>query len=108
MVERRSSHPGRSGPAKRRRIPDAAAPWDSDFLLPGDTFDITLTAPGVYDYYCLPHEMAAMVGRIVVGTPEDPAWQDAAPPSDDLSAEALAAFPPVADILRAGRVEAAG
>jgi plastocyanin len=28
---------------------------------------VTLTVPGVYDYYCIPHEAAGMVGRIVVG-----------------------------------------
>ena len=50
------------------RIPDGAAPWDSGFLVkPGATFDVTLTIPGVYDYYCMPHEGAGMVGRIVVG-----------------------------------------
>jgi plastocyanin len=50
------------------RIPDGAAPWDSGFLVkPGATFDVTLTVPGVYDYYCMPHEGAGMVGRIVVG-----------------------------------------
>lgn len=50
------------------RIPDSAAPWDSGFLVkPGATFDITLTVPGVYDYFCVPHEAAGMVGRIVVG-----------------------------------------
>ena len=50
------------------RIPDGAAPWDSGFLVkPGATFDVTLTVPGVYDYYCMPHEGAGMVGRLVVG-----------------------------------------
>src|SRR5690606_41900168 len=51
---------------RRRRIPAGAQPWDSDFLLPDESFEVTLTAPGVYDYYCLPHEMAGMAGRIVV------------------------------------------
>jgi hypothetical protein len=32
----------------------------------GAAFDVTLTVPGVYDYFCLPHEAAGMVGRIVV------------------------------------------
>lgn len=55
------------------RIPDAAAPWDSGFLVnPGDRFEVTLTAEGVYDYYCAPHEEAGMVGRIVVGRPGGP------------------------------------
>ncbi|HET7621572.1 MAG TPA: plastocyanin/azurin family copper-binding protein [Gemmatimonadaceae bacterium] len=55
------------------RIPDGAVPWDSGFLVnPGDHFDVTLTVPGVYDYYCMPHEAAGMVGRIIVGKPLGP------------------------------------
>jgi plastocyanin len=55
------------------RIPEAAAPWDSGFLVkPGDTFEVTLTVDGVYDYFCLPHEAAGMVGRIIVGRPGGP------------------------------------
>jgi plastocyanin len=50
------------------RIPDGAVPWDSGYLVkPGASFDVTLRVPGVYDYYCTPHEGAGMVGRIVVG-----------------------------------------
>jgi len=53
--------------------PEAAAPWDSGFLVkPGDTFEVTFTVEGVYDYFCLPHEAAGMVGRIVVGRPGGP------------------------------------
>jgi plastocyanin len=52
------------------RIPEHAVPWDSGFLVHlGDHFDVTLTVPGVYDYFCAPHEAAGMVGRIVVGKP---------------------------------------
>ena len=55
------------------RIPEGAAAWDSGFLVkPGAIFDVTLTIPGVYDYYCMPHEAAGMVGRIVVGKPVGP------------------------------------
>jgi plastocyanin len=55
------------------RIPDEAAPWDSGFLVhPGDHFEVTLSVPGVYDYFCAPHEAAGMVGRIVVGRSEAP------------------------------------
>ncbi len=59
-------HPRNAGHSLR--IPESAAPWDSGFLVnPGDHFAVTLTAEGVYDYYCTPHEAAGMVGRIVVG-----------------------------------------
>src|SRR5207237_1636437 len=50
------------------RIPERAMPWDSGFLVhPGDHFEVTLTVPGVYDYFCAPHDAAGMVGRVVVG-----------------------------------------
>src|SRR4051812_19782001 len=40
------------------RIPETAQPWNSDYLLPKEHFDVTLTVEGVYDYFCMPHEMA--------------------------------------------------
>jgi plastocyanin len=33
---------------------------------------VKLTVKGVYDYYCAPHEMAGMVGRLIVGHPSGP------------------------------------
>lgn len=54
------------------RIPESADSWASDFLLPGQTFDIKLTVEGVYDYFCAPHEMAGMVGRLIVGNAVGP------------------------------------
>ncbi len=97
------------------RIPQAAAPWDSGYLVePGDSFEVTLTVPGVYDYFCAPHEAAGMVGRIIVGAPGgpgalpfdyfegDPAAQTwlTVPPA------AQAAFPPIAAIMQQGVVRA--
>ncbi|QIE55015.1 hypothetical protein G5B40_05835 [Pikeienuella piscinae] len=90
---------------RTRRIPAAAAPWDSDFLLPDESFEVTLTAPGVYDYYCIPHEMAAMVGRIVVGAPGDAGWEGPSADAEDVSPEVLAALPGVEEILANGRIE---
>jgi plastocyanin len=63
-------HPANSNHSLR--IPDAAKPWNSGFLLPGKRFELRLTVPGVYDYFCAPHEMAGMVGRIIVGHPAGP------------------------------------
>jgi len=88
-----------------RRIPEAASPWNSDYLLPGETFETMLTAPGIYDFFCIPHEHAGMVGRIVVGAaPVD--WQGW--PDGDLPAAALAAFPDVGAIIAKGTVPAPG
>lgn len=92
------------------RIPRDAEPWDSGYLLPGESFDLTLTALGVYDYYCQPHEYAGMVGRIIVGTPDDAGWQPASEETGDIPEVALEAFPPVDAILENGQImpEAAG
>ena len=99
------------------RIPERAEPWDSGFLVhPGDHFDVTLTVPGVYDYYCMPHEAVGMVGRIVVGQPRG---LDAEPfdywvgrPGTDswhhVPDPARHAFPSVAQILAERRVHPTG
>ena len=51
------------------RIPEGAEPWNSDYLLPNESFSVTLKVEGVYDFFCVPHEHAGMVGRIIVGQP---------------------------------------
>lgn len=96
-------HPDNFG--RPLRIPPEAGPWDSGFLLPNETFEVTLHQPGVYDFYCIPHEMAGMAGRFVVGRPTDAGWVGAAGSSGDLPEAALRAFPDVGDILAAGRIE---
>lgn len=90
---------------RARRIPKAARPWDSDFLLPDDSFEVTLTVPGVYDYYCIPHEMAGMAGRIVVGDFGDAGWEGPDRNADDVPSEVLETLPTVEDILDRGRIE---
>ena len=90
---------------RKRRIPEGAQPWDSDFLLPGESFDVLLAGPGVCDSYCLPHEMAGMVGRIVVGRPDDAGWEGPSADMEDVMTDALTMFPPVAEILQRGRVD---
>jgi plastocyanin len=82
------------------RIPAGAEPWNSDYLLPNETFSITLAVEGVYDFFCIPHEHAGMVGRIIVGQPGPPpaAGVEAIP---DV---ALQALPSVDEIMRRGVV----
>ncbi len=86
------------------RIPKAAQPFDSDYLLTDESYEVTLTAPGVYDYYCAPHEAAGMVGRIVVA--DSGRVDGGAYPPADLPQAALDRFPSVADILAQGAVRA--
>ncbi|WP_217636543.1 plastocyanin/azurin family copper-binding protein [Modicisalibacter muralis] len=89
---------------RARRIPKEAEPFNSGYLLPDDSFELTLTIPGVYDYYCLPHERAAMVGRIVVGKPSDKGWDDSAIKAGNVEDNVEAAFPSVKDILTSGKI----
>ncbi|MGO4839157.1 plastocyanin/azurin family copper-binding protein, partial [Rhizobiaceae sp. 2RAB30] len=61
---------------------------------------VTLTEKGVYDYYCIPHEHAGMVGRIVVGEPVPGNWMGSSDADGDVPEAALRAFPAVEDIMR--------
>ena len=82
-----------------RRIPSGARPWNSDLLLPGQSFSVRLDEIGVYDYYCIPHEMAGMVGRIVVGRPDRDGKDSNADADSGLPEAAARGFPPVAEIM---------
>jgi plastocyanin len=83
------------------RIPEGAEPWNSDYLLPNESFSVTLGVEGVYDFFCIPHEHAGMVGRIVVGQPGNLAHGFAEQALPDI---ALQAFPSVDDIMQKGIV----
>lgn len=96
------------------RIPRGAKPWASEVLMPGETFQVTLTVEGVYDYFCAPHEHAGMVGRLIVGTPTGPGslpfdwFKGSAEGRDwlDVPPEARAVFPSVEEILARKRIPA--
>lgn len=83
-----------------RRIPAAARAFHSGYLLPDEEFRLTLTVPGVYDYYCVPHELAGMVGRILVGTPDMSGWDDSALSAGGVVDNVTQQLPPVHEILQ--------
>ena len=83
-----------------QRIPEGAKPWDSGFLLPNESYSVTLTVPGVYDYYCLPHEHAGMVGRIIVTAPEPHGWQTHEGNDQSVPEAARAGFPSIDRIMK--------
>jgi len=56
-------HPNNDRPM---RVPTAAASFDSGVMSDGDSFEHTFEEPGVYNYYCSPHEGLGMVGLVVV------------------------------------------
>lgn len=96
-----------------RRIPEGARPWDSGYLVEaGASFEARLAIPGVYDFFCRPHEAAGMVGRVVVAAAgaEGPERAPRPGPSrggygdEGLPRAAVEAFPAVAEIRRRGLV----
>ena len=92
------------------RIPEGAEPWHSDYLLPRESFAVTLTVEGIYDFYCVPHEHAGMVGRIIVGQPGRSSTSSSSSQpasSEPVPESALRAFPPVDEIMRRGVVRPA-
>jgi plastocyanin len=107
-------HPANGG--RSLRIPCGTRPWASDVLLPGETFQVTFTAEGVYDYLCEPHEQAGMVGRLIVGKATGPGslpfdwFKGSAEGSDWLEVPpgARSALPSVADIMDRKVVPAMG
>ncbi|TVQ40790.1 MAG: hypothetical protein EA403_00335 [Spirochaetaceae bacterium] len=81
---------------RENRIPDGAQAWDSGLLARrNESFEVTLTVEGVYDYFCIPHEAMGHVGRIVVGDPN----AFAARPADGLPQAVRDALPSVDQIM---------
>jgi plastocyanin len=61
-----STEAGNAQNPKDVSLPAGAQPFDSGFVAPGGKYDYTFRVPGTYHYFCLPHEMAGMVGTVVV------------------------------------------
>ncbi|MDG5815099.1 plastocyanin/azurin family copper-binding protein [Chitinispirillales bacterium ANBcel5] len=49
-------------------LPRGAEPINSGSLAPGEIFDYRFDVPGLYRYFCVPHEAAEMVGEVLVET----------------------------------------
>jgi plastocyanin len=47
-------------------VPSKVKPWDSGFIAGARSYARVFRTPGVYRYFCVPHEGAHMVGVIVV------------------------------------------
>lgn len=49
-------------------LPSGAKPFDSGFLMPGQSWKHKFIVPGNYTYFCIPHEKDGMVGHIDVAS----------------------------------------
>lgn len=61
-----TADPERAFRADNVRLPDGADPFDSGDLAPGAVFRHTFSVRGTYQYTCVPHEPAGMVGVVIV------------------------------------------
>lgn len=58
--------PSRAAQASNVQLPAGAQPFDSGNMPPGAVFEHTFAVAGTYRYVCVPHEMAAMIGVVIV------------------------------------------
>lgn len=58
--------PSKAANAANVSLPDGAEPWDSGMMNQGEEFTYTFQVPGEYKYICIPHELAGMLGTVVV------------------------------------------
>lgn len=94
-------HPDNGKPL---RIPPGASAWNSGYLMPDESFLMVFDIPGIYDYFCIPHEQAGMVGRIVVGK-AIPSVRPYADSDAVLPSAAVTGFPDATKIMEDTRVE---
>ncbi|HKJ41645.1 MAG TPA: plastocyanin/azurin family copper-binding protein [Sunxiuqinia sp.] len=52
--------------AKDVALPDNAKAFDSGKLNPGNMYSKEFSTPGIYRYFCIPHEALGMTGEIIV------------------------------------------
>jgi plastocyanin len=66
MVHTTTSDPDKAQQPAHAVLPEGARSWDSGLLREGESWRHTFEVVGDYTYFCIPHEAAGMVGRIVV------------------------------------------
>ncbi|MBW3553315.1 MAG: hypothetical protein KY466_07390 [Gemmatimonadetes bacterium] len=66
IVHTVTADPAAAARLENVRLPAGAAPFDSGDMPPGAEFSHRFDVPGEYGYVCLPHELAGMVGVVIV------------------------------------------
>ena len=69
VVHTVTADPEKAAQASNASLPEGATPFDSGDLAPGEAFSYTFRTPGTYRYFCIPHELAGLVGTVVVEGP---------------------------------------
>ena len=66
IVHTVTADPERAARDESVRLPAGAQPFDSGDMVPGSEFRHRFTVAGSYTYFCAPHELAGMVGVVIV------------------------------------------
>jgi plastocyanin len=66
---------------RQRRVPEDVPPFSSPVIGAGGSWLYQFDTPGTYDLFCAPHEFFGMVMRVVVGDPDDPAYDGTVGPT---------------------------
>lgn len=61
-----TADPDKAKDPKHVKLPEGADTFDSGEIDPGESFSYTFNVPGSYRYFCIPHELAGMVGEVEV------------------------------------------
>ena len=61
-----TADPALAADAEHVRLPEGAEPFDSGRFRPDETFSYTFNTPGLFRYFCIPHEATGMTGEITV------------------------------------------
>jgi plastocyanin len=65
------------------QLPEGADTWHSGNIEPGEEYSVTLDVPGMYVYFCYPHQDGGMIGVIIVEDETDDVDRDDADAVDD-------------------------
>ncbi len=66
LIHTVTADPSRAVRAASVVLPDGAAPFNSGDIRPEEAWTRVFTVPGTYKYFCIPHELAGMVGWVIV------------------------------------------
>jgi plastocyanin len=58
--------PDRAADASNVVLPEGAEPFDSGSVNAGESWSHTFETAGTYQYICRPHELAGMIGEVVI------------------------------------------
>ena len=71
LIHTVTADPARAALDSSVRLPEGAATFDSGDIAPGAAYVRVFDRPGVYKYFCVPHERAGMVGWVIVASGSD-------------------------------------